>query len=107
MAKYKDVKSTGRSTICPYVKGEAAGDRHRRRLKTSMDGYVETSAWCDEHGVRLKVTNGGHHWRASKDGIAVEWWPSSAKVIINKKWSRGTHVHDWKKFVAVLKKRFL
>lgn len=106
MAKYRDVKSAGRSKICPLVKGESAGKRHRRRLKVSMESCKELEDWCKKYGIRLTITNKGHHWRASKGGIAVEWWPSSAKVIINKKWPHGQHVHDWRQFQAILEKRF-
>ncbi len=32
---------------------------------------------------------------ACPDGRLVEWWPSSAKLVLNKQWSKGIHCHDW------------
>jgi len=45
-------------------------------------------------GFTLRILNGGHHWELTRPGLTVEWWPSSAKCVINKNWPGGVHVHD-------------
>lgn len=102
MAKYKDMNGLGKSKLCPKKKDELATDRHHRRKLFNSKRFTVVRDFCNEHGLRLKITNGFHHWQASKNGRVVEWWPSSAKVVIDKQWQKGIHVHDYKQFIAVL-----
>ena len=34
--------------------------------------------------------------RSRTGGFLTEWWPSSAKLVIGKKWHDGIHCHDYK-----------
>ncbi len=94
MSKYADVGSAGRSTTVPFVPGEGSGVRHDRRLTAAMDREAEARGLCEPRGVSLVVRNGGHHWQFRKGQRQVDWWPSSAKLIFNQRWKRGTHAHD-------------
>lgn len=106
MAKYGDRHNAGRSAIVPYRPGERAMDRHQRRLVVNLDHEGEARAWCEANGVRFRITNDGHHWRFDKQGHVIEWWPSSAKLVINKRWDRGVHTHDYQKALAIVERHF-
>lgn len=56
-----------------------------------------------EIGLTLDVMNGGQHWKIRKEGFVAEWWPSSAKLVVNKHWQNGIHVHDYKQVLSVLR----
>lgn len=47
----------------------------------------ELEAWCDAHGWRMVIHNEGHHWQFRSRSQQVDWWPSSAKLVINEKWN--------------------
>jgi hypothetical protein len=86
--------------------GEGWKKRHSRRLHHNLDLETEAQSWCEERAIDLRITNGGHHWQftlPSED--LVEWWPSSAKMVKNKRWRDGMHVHDWTQAQAVLEKQ--
>src|SRR2546430_4225434 len=50
--------------------------------------------WCGQRGLTLRITNEGHHWQIADGGFLAEWWPSSAKLVIGKKWHDGIHCHE-------------
>lgn len=39
-------------------------------------------------GMTLRILNKREHWQFTKDGLLVEWWPSSGRVAVNKHWKR-------------------
>lgn len=90
MAKYKDRKETPK-------------ERNDRRKRTNINHQKKVQDYCSDHGIRFRVTNRGHHWRTNKRGKTVEWWPSSAKVVVNKNWQKGIHCHDYNQFIRLLK----
>lgn len=89
-----DRKNAGRSRLVPFRKGEDASTRHSRRLGTNLRRQQEVRRWCHENGISLRITNDGHHWQFIKTSFVAEWWPSSAKLVINKRWDDGVHCHD-------------
>ncbi len=40
--------------------------------------------------------------RSRTGGFLTEWWPSSAKLVIGKKWHDGIHCHDYKQALKVI-----
>jgi len=84
-----DSASAGRSRIVPYYRGEDFRMRHVRR-------------WCWQRGLTPRITNEGHHWQIADGGFLAEWWPSSAKLVIGKKWHDGIHCHDYKQALKVI-----
>lgn len=94
MSRYPDSKSAGRSKLIPYKQGEGSRARHSRRLSGNLEMEDEMREWCAGHGIEIEVKNDGQHWLFTKGKYNAEWWPSSAKMILNKRWSKGTHVHD-------------
>jgi hypothetical protein len=37
-----------------------------------------------------------------KGPFLAEWWPSSAKLVLDKKWGEGIHCHDYKQALTVI-----
>lgn len=94
--RFKDRKTVGRSEIVPFIPGESARRRHKRRLKTNREQFEDVAKeWCAARDITLMVANRGHHWKFAKDRMVVEWWPSSAKFVFDKQYNKGVHVHDW------------
>jgi len=101
-----DKHSAGRSQIIPHRKCEGPKDRHERRLTVNLRNKQIVEQWCADNGVVIKINNQGHHWMFSQSKKIVEWWPSSAKLIINKQWNNGIHIHDYEQALVVLKREF-
>ncbi len=106
MAKYRDVGSAGPSKAVPFKADEEPHERHSRRLDYAKTKTEDIKARCSDKGVSLSVFNYGHHWvfvkNENKDSLynrawrfpSVQWWPSSAKLIRDRRWRKGVHVHD-------------
>jgi hypothetical protein len=60
----------------------------------SLQDMVTLNAWATMNGYRVRVHGEGQHWCVERDGFTAEWWPSSAKLVINKGWQGGIHCHD-------------
>ncbi len=103
--RYSDTKSAGRSDIAPYKSWEGHARRHNRRLNENLDFRGVLEAWCAQHGMTLKVSNEGHHWRIEGARLLAEWWPSSAKLVFNKHWEHGIHCHDVEQLATLVGKR--
>lgn len=107
--KYTDTSTVGRSSLVPYVEGESPKDRHRRRFDAanSMISHLQELILGSQEarGWNLTITNNGHHWKLKRGKKSVEWWPSSAKVVVNHRWQNGTHVHDVQQLFRLLLKQ--
>lgn len=101
-----DTGSAGRSKLVPFVPGEDPGARHDRRLNANLSRQEDVREWCKVAGVRLTIKNHGHHWRFVRGKQEAEWWPSSAKLVIQRNYDRGIHVHDHLQALARLRKHF-
>ena len=97
--KYRDRRSVGSSRLIPkYSDGdrfESSSDRHERRKDTNLANRSTLEEFCQDHEIALAIRNEGHHWQFRRGKILVEWWPSSAKLVVNKHWKQGIHIHDW------------
>jgi hypothetical protein len=103
--KFRDIRSLGRSSLAPFIEGEPFKARHERRKKTNLSYADELSNWCNDNGWRFEIKNDAHHWIFRKGNTLVEWWPSSAKLVKNKAWSKGIHCHDYLKVINFLGKQ--
>jgi hypothetical protein len=98
-----DRYKVGRSSIVPYQSSESWQERHHRRMKVALDNKGTVEAWCQKHKWKLFIKNNGHHWMFfTKENKIVEWWPSSGKLAIGKKWKEGIHCHDYEQLIKVL-----
>ena len=101
-----DRTSAGRSSVVPYKRGENGSDRHSRRLNTNSRYETAVRQWCVEHGFEVCITNHHHHWQMRKGTFLAEWWPSSAKLVCNKKWREGIHCHDYQQALKVIERSY-
>lgn len=101
-ARYKDVKQVGQSALVPFQPNESWQDRHARRKEENLRHESEFKQWCRENQWILKVANEVHHWMLKRKQQYIQWWPSSAKVVINEKWDQGIHCHDYEQLKQIL-----
>ena len=102
--KYRDTRSLGPSEAVPFVPGEDAADRHVRRAREAVDQAKPAMVAFARFGVTLTIMNFGGHWIMTHGSRRAEWWPSSAKLVVNQKWQRGIHAHDWTQVLNYLRK---
>jgi hypothetical protein len=69
--------------------------RRERRLERNAKAADQAKTWADRHGFNFRVNNEGHHWMWQKGGFVAEWWPSSAKLVLNRDYARSFHAHNW------------
>ena len=65
----------------------------------------QVRVWAERHGCSLRVLNDGHHWLLQKPGFMAEWWPSSARLAVNRDYGSDIHAPHWADVVAVLEQR--
>ena len=109
MARKKSIRdrvSAGRSSIVPYRRGENFSARHSRRLSANLQYEMKVREWCQQNGFGLRITNEGHHWQVTRGEFLAEWWPSSAKLVIDKRWHGGIHCHDYKQALEIIQKAY-
>jgi hypothetical protein len=93
----------GRSSLVPYIASESWQERHNRRMKTALENKDEVETWCHKNKWKLLIRNNGHHWTFyTSENKMIEWWPSSGKLAIGKKWKEGIHCHDYQQLLKVL-----
>ena len=100
--RFGDVKSAGRSHLCPFDPTESSYQRHARRKEVAHGHEDSLRAWCESQGLTLNITNQGHHWKIEGKGLLFEWWPSSAKLVFNKRYGKGVHCHDYLQVILVI-----
>jgi len=71
-------------------------------LARTLDLEAEVTRWAAQRGLTLRVLNGGHHWLLQKPGLTAEWWPSSAKLVLNRDHLRDCHAPHWPHVAALL-----
>lgn len=103
MAKYQDrVKSKHSPTIINRKDGEGWKERHWRRLQKNKEHLDKFRQWCLEFGCDFRYLNNGEHWKVKHGTTCFDWWPRSAKLIVNQQWKRGVHVHDYMQLIKFI-----
>jgi hypothetical protein len=93
--RYNDTHVAGSSLIIPYVRGETHRARHRRRHIVNLNNWKELQDWAFDQGVDLRIKDNSRHWILTRPDLVAEWWPSTAKLVLNRRYSTGIHTHDW------------
>lgn len=92
-----DRASAGTGRLVPYRCVEDFRTRHvRRLLNANLEHEAEVRHWCEQNGLKLRITNEGHHWQIFNGGFLAQWWPSSAKLVIGKRCRDEIHCQDYK-----------
>ena len=95
MAKYLDKTRTNlKADSCKFQQGEDAKVRHDRRLQTNLANEENLRNYCKSNGFKFSIHNEGHHWQIRFGKTVLDWYPATAKLIVNKQWKVGIHVHD-------------
>ena len=105
--RYSDREQVGRSDVVPFRHCEPAKARHDRRKRTAEDLGDRILAWCHSRNITLEIKNDFHHWVFTVGQKKAEWWPSTAKLVLNRDYNNGIHAHDWKQVVKVLSERWI
>lgn len=95
LAKHRDKSKSPLATDSVYSHDEGTEQRHARRQATAVHkGRKRLEDYCKAKGFSFDVTNEGLHWQIRHGLILIEWWPITAKMVVNKQWTKGIHVHD-------------
>lgn len=103
MAKYRD--HTKSKLVAKYVKynyNELSKERHDRRFQINVDNQSKLINYCKGNRFSLSIKNNNEHWVIKQGLNIIEWWPRTAKLIINKHWKKGIHVHDISQIISYL-----
>ena len=77
--------------------------RHAKRRREALKVEKQLKSWLADIGVDLQIRNNGHHWQMRNENkFSADWWPSSAKFVINKNFHDGIHVHGVDQIAAIL-----
>lgn len=91
--------------VIQYQNGEHHRDRHKRRLETNVELFKDEAVqWAETHDVFCRISNRGHHWKFQRNGSHIEWWPESAKCIVNR--SVEMHIHEFPQLLVLLEQEF-
>lgn len=104
-SRIPDQKTAGRSRIVPFFENESYKARHARRLDVNLDNKDQLRDWCKDHGVQLFVSNQSQHWRIVDGEFLAEWWPSTAKLVFEKRYGEGVHCHDYRQLMDLVGER--
>jgi hypothetical protein len=97
---YRDITTMGHSKLAPFAYTHSQRSDIRMRAAV-RDGRL-LRQWVESVGGTLDIKNDGHHWIVKLDARCFEWWPSSAKLVIDKMWQRGIHAHDIEQVMKVV-----
>jgi hypothetical protein len=65
---------------------------------------TQVRSWAAQHGCSLRVLNDGHHWLFQRPGFMAEWWPSSARLAVNRDYGSYLHAPHWGDVVTTLER---
>lgn len=102
MAKYRDKSKSKFKAQCQHIEGEATEDRHDRRQSHNVNRLQRLRNYCKKNRFQLKVTNEEMHWQIKRGTIQIDWWPRTAKMVVNQQWKQGIHVHDVGQIICYL-----
>lgn len=101
--RYRDKYVIGKSSTVPYIQNESWDVRHKRRKHEAVKRKDEVKMWCLGAGWSFRTANNDHHWIfITKSKKMIEWFPSSGKFSIGKKWQETIHMHDVDQLIKVL-----
>lgn len=79
-------------------------ERHKKRKQEANRLHLSAGLAFLHLGAWLKVSNDGHHWSIVKPGgLNWQWWPSTAKLVIDEDWNSGIHIHTWQDIFRLLR----
>ena len=91
-----DSRNASTPAKCRYRHNESGADRHARRLRYAVELIPKVVKWTIKVGINLTIRNNNNHWTwETMDGKnRADWWPSSAKLVVNRDFTNTIHAHD-------------
>jgi hypothetical protein len=74
--------------------------KYRDQTKCRLETEVKYDP--NENGFKFRVLNEGQHFQIERGVMVLDWWPRTAKMVVNKKWQQAIHVHDTKQIISYL-----
>ncbi len=97
----RDIFIAKRRPVRPYPKTLGWRKRHQERKEFNLKRRKRLEDWANKHGYTFKVMNQSH-WILTRKTKRCEWWPGTAKLVINQQFDRGIHAHDWLQVIDVI-----
>jgi hypothetical protein len=69
--------------------------RRERRMERTAHLEAQVRVWAEQRGCSLRKLNGGHHWLFQRCSFMAEWWPSSARLAVNRDYVHDHHAPHW------------
>ena len=94
--RHSDTRTATAPAKCEWRPDEEPKRRHHRRLLYATQLIPKVVKWTIKVGINLTIRNNNNHWTwETIDGKhRADWWPSSAKLIIDRDFVNGIHAHD-------------
>jgi hypothetical protein len=102
MGKYRDQTKCRLETEVKYDPNELPAERHDRRHFIAKRQSQRLGNYCRSNGFKFRVLNEGQHFQIERGVMVLDWWPRTAKMVVNKKWKQAIHVHDTKQIISYL-----
>jgi hypothetical protein len=81
--------------------------QREQRIQRTSNSESQVRACTEQRGCSLRVLNDGHHWLFQKPGFMAEWWPSSARLALNRDYLHDYHAPHWPDVMAVLQQNLV
>lgn len=95
---------SGRSKRAPYIHGEQPHARHQRRKRIARDDVERLKGHLAALGAFVSIHNDGGHWQISVRGREFDWWPETARLVVDHKWGSPRKCHDVDQVVKVVRR---
>lgn len=104
--RFEDREHVGHSVFVPKRRHEHPKARHDRRKDSATAMEAELATFCATNRCTLSITNERHHWKITRGRYIAEWWPSTAKLVLDRRYRHGIHAHDVFQVMAILASRW-
>lgn len=62
------------------------------------------ASYAAGYGMTTRVLNNGQHWEFKRQGLLVEWWPSTGSLMVNKRGGRQWRLHTIQDLRALIER---
>lgn len=80
--------------------------RRANRVEREVGKQLQMDDWCEDRGIDMTVKNDGQHWRFVMGRRSADWWPSSAKLVLNQKFDAPIHATSAEQVQRILTDRW-
>jgi hypothetical protein len=99
---YPDVHEAGDSQIINCEPGGTSQALGRYRHLKNLENAPQLRDWASKHGFEFFMKNHDEHWILKGANVTAEWWPRTAKLVLNYSYLNGIQTHDWMQSCTIL-----